>query len=183
MVRFLSVAVISFLFAPLPALAQQSANYRIVEQSFNAGGHPEGGTSPASATFSIRVDAIGDAVDGGETLTSATYSMDGSFTSGLRPPAEVGALRMVDHETLVWAPEGPLASYNLYRDLLGQIGGLGYGSCEQHGLSEESATDPDQPPAGEGYFYLVTAENLLGDEGSKGSDSDGADRGNPSPCP
>jgi hypothetical protein len=183
MVRILPGFVLIVLFLAPAALAQQSATYRVVEQSFNAGGHPEAGAAPSSVTFSIPVDAIGEAVSGGETLTSATYSMEAGFTSALRPPAEVGGLRLLDHETLVWAPEGPLARYNLYRDLLGQLAGLGYGTCEQIGLAGESASDPDDPPSGEGYFYLVTAANLLGDEGSKGYDSEGAERGNASPCP
>ena len=38
-------------------------------------------------------------------------------------------------------------------------------------------------PAGNGYFYLVTARNRLWEEGTKGSSSAGAQRANPAPCP
>jgi hypothetical protein len=32
-------------------------------------------------------------------------------------------------------------------------------------------------------FYLVTGENRLGEEGTKGRTSTGAERVNPTPCP
>jgi hypothetical protein len=34
-----------------------------------------------------------------------------------------------------------------------------------------------------GLFYLLTAENRLAEEGTIGTDSDGGERANDSPCP
>ena len=82
-----------------------------------------------------------------------------------------------------WNPERSVGVYNLYRDLLGNLSGLGYGDCEQSDLPGTTATDTDRPPAAGGFFYLITAENRLREEGTKGFDSSGSGRPNPSPCP
>jgi hypothetical protein len=47
----------------------------------------------------------------------------------------------------------------------------------------ETTTDPDVPSVTTGYFYLVTADNRLDEEGTKGFRSNGTERGNPAPCP
>jgi len=43
-------------------------------------------------------------------------------------------------------------------------------------LAGENATDASIPAAATGYFYLVTAENRLAEEGTKGSNSTGGER-------
>jgi hypothetical protein len=43
--------------------------------------------------------------------------------------------------------------------------------------------DPDPASIGQGYFYLVTAKNLIAEEGIKGRASSGSLRANPAPCP
>ena len=68
--------------------------------------------------------------------------------------------------------------YNLYRDPLSSLSGLGFGACQQLDLPTETATDVDVPSAGVGFFYLVTAENRLAEEGTKGFRSNGIERGN-----
>jgi hypothetical protein len=60
---------------------------------------------------------------------------------------------------------------------------LGYGACLQSGLAGESATDAAPPSAGQGYFYLVTARNTLGEIGTKGYAKSGVERANLAPCP
>ena len=92
-------------------------------------------------------------------------------------------MAFTDAQTLVWNPERSVGTYNLYRDLLSGLAGLGYGGCEQQELTGEMATDSGAVPAGDGFFYLVTAENLLAEEGTKGFLSNATERGNPSPCP
>ena len=52
------------------------------------------------------------------------------------------------------------------------------------GTARHSSLRLDVPGSGDaGFLYLVTAENALDEEGSKGSDSAGVPRGNPVPCP
>ena len=85
--------------------------------------------------------------------------------------------------TLAWNPEKSVGSYNLYRDLIGTLPG-GFGVCESPlDILTETTTDTDIPAASTAYFYLVTAENLLDEEGTKGFRSSGTERGNPAPCP
>jgi hypothetical protein len=169
------------LLAP-PATAQTSASYRLEEQVFNAGGHPEGGAVMSSASYWVSLDSIGEGIVG-PGMSSASYGMDGSFGGAYPPPGEVLGLRFTDAETLVWDPERSVGAYNLYRDRLSALTGLGYGNCEQRDLAGETATVPDLPPATDGFFYLVTAENRLGEEGTKGQDTWGSERPNSGPCP
>lgn len=166
----------------LPALAQTSASYTLNEHALNAGGHPEEGITMISASFRVSLDAIGDAVRG-RVLSSASYHVDGGFVGAYPPPGEVRHLRLTDHETLVWDAERSVGVYHLYRDLLSSLSGLGYGSCAQSDLPTTTAIDSDVPAVDDGYFYLVTAENRLDEEGTKGWDSSDAERPNPAPCP
>jgi hypothetical protein len=164
------------------APAQTSPSFKLEEHVFNAGGHPESGQIMTSASFRITLDALGESVVG-PGLSSPSYRMDGSFGSAYPPPGEVRNLRFTDDVTLEWDPETSVGVYNLYLDLLSGLSGLGYGQCEQYDLTTERAHLPDDPPNADGYFYLVTAENRLGEEGTKGADSSGGPRPNPDPCP
>jgi len=178
---FILMLAITAVMSPGTA-AQSSAGYELSEHSFNSGGHPSDGVVMSSAGYRITMDAIGDAVLG-NGMSSASYRMDGGFTSAYRPPGEIPELWFSDKQTLNWDPEKSVGVYNLYRELLSTLSSLGYGSCEQHDITGETTTDVDSPPGGDGYFYLVTAENRIGEEGTKGKDSDDAERPNDSPCP
>ena len=83
--------------------------------------------------------------------------------------------------TLVWDPERSVGTYNLYRDLLSVLPGS-FGECLQSSITGETATELDTPPTGQGWFYLITAKNRLGEEGT-GTERSGAQRPNSSPCP
>lgn len=177
------ILLLLLLLVPVPPLlAQTSASYTVTEHTFNAGGHPVDGITMTSPSFRVSLDAIGDAVRG-RALSSASYHLGGGFIGAYPPPGEVRHLRLTDHETLVWHAEGSVGTYHLYRDLLSSLSGLGYGSCAQYDLLTTTAIDSDVPAVDDGYFYLVTAENRLGEEGTKGWDSSGAERPNPAPCP
>jgi hypothetical protein len=175
------LAVLALTMAPT-ALAQSSASYRVSDYAFNSGGHPQQGTSLASAGYRIRLDAIGDGSPA-PSLGSATYRLAGGMVSCYPPPGEVAGLRFTDNETLVWDPERSAGIYNLYRDLVGDLATLGYGQCEQPDLAGETTTDNDLPGNGQAFFYLITAENMLTEEGTRGTDSVGADRGQADACP
>lgn len=170
------------LIVSAPLLAQTSTSFKLTEHALDAGGHPEEGVVMTSGSFRVTLDAIGESVTGGG-LGSASFSLDGGFSAAYPAPGEVSGLLFSDSQTLVWDPERSVGAYNLYRDTITALSGLGYGQCEQQDLEEATATDPDTTPAGDGYFYLVTAENRLAEEGTKGDDGDGSERANPSPCP
>ena len=163
-------------------LAQQSASYTISDHTFNAGGHPDAGTVLTPDSYRVSFDLIGDGAVG-LTLSSTSFRMGGSFAACYPPPGEVPDLRFSDDETLEWQPEKSVGHYNLYRDLVSNLSGLDYGECNQYELPDESATDTDPVSVGDGFFYLVTVENRLGEEGTKGRHSDGSERPNPNFCP
>ena len=73
-------------------------------------------------------------------------------------------------------------AYNIYTGPLSTLPG-GYGACAASRVGETTWSDPSMPAPGTGTFYLVTGENSLKQEGTKGHDSSGAVRGNSSPCP
>ncbi len=175
------IVLVLALAVTLPAAAQESASYRLTEHTLNNGGHPAQGLVPVSASFRISLHSLGDL--GRAAQSSGSYQVDGGFGVSYPPPAEVNGLLFLDDETLVWDVEKSVGVYHLYRDLLGNLAGLGYGTCQGPDLVGETATDPDLPPGGDGFFYLATAENLLSEEGTKGFHTNAAERGNPVPCP
>lgn len=176
-----TVPWVTLLFASA-ALAQQSADFKVREHAFNAGGHPAGGSVLFSQDYRITLDAIGDSVTTNR-LCGGGYCVLGGLVSFLRPPGEVQDLVFSGPQTLQWSPERSTGTYNLYRDFASQLPGLGYGSCEQAEFPAAQATDVDVPPLGDAYFYLVTARNPIDEEGTKGFDSSGFERANPAPCP
>ena len=56
-------------------------------------------------------------------------------------------------------------------------------ACQHDDLTSETVVESLTPPTGNGWFYLVTAENLLREEVTKGWTSEGVERLNPAPCP
>ena len=58
-----------------------------------------------------------------------------------------------------------------------------YGNCEQSQIEGTTTDDADPVPQGQGHFYLVTAENLIAEEGIKGHSSALVEHANPAPCP
>jgi hypothetical protein len=102
-------------------------------------------------------------------------------------PGEVAALAvstggdLAGTAALSWTPAPRADLYDLSRGLLSQLQG-GYGSCLVPGLTALSYEDPAEPPAGDGFHYLVRGtDDGCGGSGSSGSDSEGRPR--PSPCP
>ena len=157
--------------------AQQSTNFKLDEHVLNSGGTPisETGSSLSSASFRVRLSSLGEGLIG-PALSSASFRVDSGFTQGLLPPGETGGLIFTSQDTLEWNAHLSAGTYNLYRDLHSNMTGLGFGQCEQQGLTSSGATDADPVPVGDAFFYLVTVANRLGEEGSKGSRSDGNER-------
>jgi len=166
----------------LPALAQQGPTYKLTEHAFNAGGHPANGTILSSATFRVSIDAIGDSV-AMKLLSGPTYRMEGSFVAAYPPPGEVFGLQFTAPDTLAWDGERSAGVYNLYRDTMSELSSLGYGECHQPGLFGRTTSETEVPPSGDGFFYLVTVENRLGEEGTKGFANGIGERANTAPCP
>lgn len=163
-----------------PLLAQSSPSYTLEEHRLNQGGDPKGGAVLQSTSYQVSLDALGDSV-GGPGPSSASYNLDaGPETT--RPPGEVLNLRFTSKTALAWDGEPSVGSYNLYRALRADLPS-GPGSCLVQGLTSPAGSDPDSPTSGVCWFYLVTAENRLGEEGTSGKRSSGTPRPNPTPCP
>lgn len=160
------------------ALAQSSASYRLEQSTFNNGGNPV--PELTSTGYKMTLDAIGDPV-AGYGLSGASYWEDSGFIPFFRPPGEVLNLRFLDPTTVSWNPEPSVGTYDLYWGLTAsQPQNWGNTSC---GLTAASATDPsDTPPSGQVYFYLVSANNNLNEEGTIGTTSGGVNRTNPGTC-
>jgi len=99
-------------------------------------------------------------------------------------PQEVVNLRWTDNVTLTWDAETTTVSvYNVYRDTT--LGPLSYGQCrndlDPSDRTDTTLTDTDVPSVGEAFFYLITADDGAGEEGTLGLASC-TERGNFSPC-
>ena len=166
------------------AHAQQSASFKVEEHAFNAGGRPLDGMVATSASFRLTLDALGEAV-AGRDLASASFALDGGLVPAYPPPGEVLLLRFTSPTTLTWLPERSVGEYDLYRGalLVSDLSSADPADCLEPAIGTEGTTDPDSPAAGQGFFYLVTAENRLGEKGTKGFRSDGTERGTLAPCP
>lgn len=176
------VIIVAILLPGLSVLAQQSASYKLEETIFNAGGLPEQGTVLTSSSYRIHLQGVGEVVMGAK-VAGAHFQMEGGLVGSHSPAGEVTNLTVgSDQKTLIWSPEGSVGTYNVYRDLVGSLPGT-YGACLQSGLTANSEVDPAVPAVGQAFFYLVTARNRIGEEGTKGYDSAGRARGNPAPCP
>ena len=180
--NLLAATLVLGLAAALPVHAQQGPSFKLTEHAFNAGGHPANGTFLSSPSFRVSLDAIGDSVAMGGS-SGPSFHMEGSFVAAYPPPGEVLSLRFTARDTLVWDAEVSVGVHNLYRDLMGNLSGLGYGACHERDVTGQTAVDGETPSSSNGFFYLVTAENRLGEEGTKGYASDVMERANPAPCP
>ena len=159
-------------------LAQESPNFKIEQGTFNNGGNP----SPelTSASYKLTLDSIGEGIVS-NGMTSASYGIDTGLPSGCGPPGEVLDLVFADDTTFNWESEASVGTYNVYR---GDVANLasGYGTCLTQGLTTTQAIDAQTPSAGQCFFYLVTAENRIAEEGTMGKKSDGTPRSNTAPC-
>jgi len=72
-------------------------------------------------------------------------------------------------------------SYNVYRGSIPGLSATFYGACLLQGLPSPAFGDAADPPAGQGFFYLVTGVHA-GVEGILGVDGSGRIRPNNTPC-
>ena len=169
-------AVILLLSLSGAVAAQDSTSYKIQPATLNEGGRPAEGIHPASSGYQVTLDSIGGAFS--STLSSPSFVLAGGFANGCRPAGEVQELGFTsDGTTLKWTAEPSASHYNLYRGLV-PVFAPDFGACNQSSLPATSTTDSTEPATGQSYFYLVTAVNCLGEEGTKGGGVP-----NPSPCP
>ncbi|MBZ5639979.1 MAG: hypothetical protein LAO51_14625 [Acidobacteriia bacterium] len=166
---------------PCAALAQASASYKLQEHVLNSGGDPLQGSLLSAPHYRIKLDTLGDA-GARAALSSGSFRVDGGFVAAHPPPGEVKGLAFQDKATMLWSAEPSAGKYELYRNAISALP-ADFGACLLPGLTLPTAGDAATPTPGSGYFYLATARNLLGEEGTTGYRSDGTQRANPTPCP
>jgi hypothetical protein len=178
--RWLTVQIL-ILASASAAAAQSSSSYRMSECTLNLGGRPQQGQIATSPSYALTLDSVGDSI-AARSLSGPSFHMDGGFLNAFAPPGEVTHLRFDAPTHLLWDAQSAAGEYNVYR---GTIPGIlsDYGACLEPGVATTEATDSLVPASGAAYFYLVTATNRLGEEGTKGFNSSGAERPNALPCP
>jgi hypothetical protein len=103
---------------------------------------------------------------------------------GDREPATIERLSVtrtgsVAH--LTWPPSLGSDAYSVSRGDLSTLGTAAYGPCAIEGLAPAAWDDPDVPPPGDGFFYLVQGQNYDCGLGSPGTGSDELARENLDP--
>jgi hypothetical protein len=178
------IPVVVTLALASPVLGQSSANFKLDEHAFNAGGHPNEGVILTSASFKVSLDALGDGV-ARLGLTSSNFRMEAGLVASYPPPGEVRGFAILgDKQTMFWDPEPSVGVYNLYAgSLTGLTGSGNYGTCLVWDITGTMTADTTTPTAGEGRIYLVTAENRLAEEGPAGWTTGGSERTPAPPCP
>ena len=88
---------------------------------------------------------------------------------------------------MVWVVSGePNASeYHVYRGAISDLWYPYFGTCRDDSgadRTEQTLTDTEQPPQHAGFFYLITAKDSGGSEGTLGL-AHCAERSNFTPCP
>jgi len=166
-------------------LAQQSASFALEGTTLNEAGRPENGTLAQSGSFQITLDAVGEALPAFDAV-SASFNLSGGVVGAYAPSAEVQALGFVSAggaaPALAWAPLPTAVRYDVYRGATGSLPGS-FGACLASNLASTSYNDAAAPLPKTGFFYLVTGENRLGEEGTKGYQSNGAVRTAAPACP
>ena len=177
-----TVLLAALTLAVVPVTAQQSTSFDISQSTFNAGGHPSNGTTMSSASFEISLDSIGDTVATAE-VSGPSFTVGGGFGAAFPAPGEVQGLLFLGQDALSWSAEPAAGVYQLYRGRISDVDSGAPADCTQQELTGLGTTDADPVPADDGFLYLVTVVNRLGEEGTKGFASAGGERSNPLPCP
>jgi subtilisin family serine protease len=95
----------------------------------------------------------------------------------------------VDPQQVRWQQESGFDAFDLYRGDLRDLvdtdhdgAAEDYGSCFAENLAAPAFNDPEAPPPGSGFFYLVTGRSAAGIESDLGRASSGAPRPNRHDC-
>jgi len=99
--------------------------------------------------------------------------------------AAVTNLRWTDAQTLAWDAVGAAVEYHVYRESVSALAYTSFGTCRDDldlDRTDETLIQSTDPPSGDTWFYLITAESGTGDEGTLGLASC-TERSNFGPCP
>ncbi|MDH3629295.1 MAG: right-handed parallel beta-helix repeat-containing protein [Acidobacteriota bacterium] len=100
-------------------------------------------------------------------------------------PGDVANLFWSDSQTLEWDAAASATEYHIYRDFLGTLGYAAFGTCRDDldgNRTDTLLSDGELPAPGTAFFYLISAEDGGGAEGSIGF-ATCVERSNFSVCP
>jgi N-acetylneuraminic acid mutarotase len=160
--------------------------------SFNTGGR----YCAACADGPFYFDRDGDGVGDSATMVASCHQVPGYVPVGgdcndfdgasWGLPSEVTDLGLLDNVTLSWSPPAVSGGVGLSYDLLRSGSASDFvdaTACVASDAETFQAVDPETPPLGGMFAYLVRAQNRCpGGEGSLGTDSNGVPRTG-RPCP
>jgi hypothetical protein len=122
--------------------------------------------------------------DDGDGFSECDGDCDDVDAAVIHAPAEAGpGLEWSEDETeLSWAAASGAAVHHAYRGTLDANSGFTYDhACFEANLAQPSVADAAIPPAGKGFYYVVSGANACG-EGTLGEGTAG-ERPNAAPCP
>jgi uncharacterized protein (DUF1800 family) len=111
-----------------------------------------------------------------DSIVAAVVTAAAAFSCGAAlaaPPGEVTGDVMSAASVLSWTPVTGADDYNVYRGLISWLKPGAGAQCHGNEIAGTSFSTPVNPPVGQGYFYLVTAESNVNGEGTPGNDSSG----------
>ena len=100
-------------------------------------------------------------------------------------PPEVSGLSWTGQATLVWNPVPAAVEYHVYRGILSTLAYSDFGTCGNTLdviRTDTTLTDAGTPPPGDGFYYLITVGDDVGDESTLGVGTC-AERSNFIACP
>ena len=127
-------------------------------------------------TNTNQADADGD---GAGDLCDCQPSNAANRTPAEVTPVSIGATGTTTN--LAWGAVSGANAYSVTRGDLASKAAQQYGSCLVEGLTSTTHDDTDVPSPGQGFFYLVQAQNLTCGMGSLGTTSTEQPRTNSNP--
>jgi hypothetical protein len=122
--------------------------------------------------------------DPGQCAAMATRCSGGLVVCEPRtgaPPEVAADLAFADPVTLTWTASAAASAYDLHRGTLSRAASDWSHACRLGGLAGPPAADPDEPPAGALFYYLLAARNACG-AGPLGRTAEGDPRPDLAPC-
>ena len=173
-----SVVLLACALPAGPAAAQESPSFRIDR---GTRGSLSGSAVLQSSSYRVSRSSLG-MPSGRDPVTGTSVAASNDWTATLRPALEVRRLRFADARTLTWDLDRSLGSYRVYRGDLESIVGMP-AACIGTAPNGQGFDAPEIPAAGQGQFFLVTAVDAAGVEGTAGTASGGAARLVHGACP
>jgi hypothetical protein len=146
---------------------------------------------PAPGSYTLTCDVIADTnfikpQKYGANRDLVSWSVQASafpIPGEVSPTGSAEPLAFATRDDFTWQVKSASGSsvFNVYRGSVGDLAAGSYGTCLRTHLSGNADADPDTPPLGVAWVYLVTGVTSSG-EGTMGSSSAGAARVNAAPC-